>query len=44
LIFTVSNVLAINRVKIALGMAQIMHGVQNVGFPTAVVSQQAIDL
>jgi hypothetical protein len=40
----VGNVLGVNRIEIALAKAQIMHCIQNIGLPTAIVSQETIDL
>ena len=39
-----SDVLRVNGVEKALGIAQIMDGVQNIGFACSVVSEQAIYL
>ena len=43
-LLAVRDVLAVNGVEIALRVAQIMHRVEHVGLPTAVVPEQAIHL
>ena len=41
-LLAVRDVLAVNGVEITLGVAQIMHRIEHVGLPAAVVSEQAI--
>ena len=41
-LLAVCDVLAVNGVEITLGVAQIMHRIEHVGLPAAVVPEQAI--